>query len=481
MSLNSFGVGMSPSAYVSNATARLKQMDHRPLNAFQLQAVLMTAGTVILDGLDNQMLGLAAPSLIAEWAIDRSALGWVFALGFIGMAFGTIVSGWIGDKFGRRSALILGVVIFGVATFLTGFSTNLEQVALLRTIAGIGLGGVPGTAAAMISEYTPIKWRTVAVTFGVVCVSIGGILGGVMAALILPSMGWRWLFYIGGVLPLVFAATLYFILPESPRFLLSRPNRFEELERILVKMKLLKSDVSSEEVAAAKDIEAKTEQSVATFIIEEGDTDNETSGGIVSSKLLLKGRLLRDTLALCVAMFSGMFMIYLMFNWAPTLLDSQGFDLAVASFGLTVFNIGGTIGALIASIAMIRFGSRPILIMMAIIGSIVCGALAFIEISGGQNKFFLLLGLTLLGLSASAAQSAMFAVGTNVFPTALRARGMGVMGASGRIGAIISAFAGSLLIGWNNFGFFGVLAILMLVNCAGFALIKAHVPKAANG
>ena len=147
-------------------------LDDLPMSAFQLWSVLMIAATVILDGLDNQMLGLAAPSLLKQWGIGREALGSVFALGFVGMAVGTLTSGWVGDRFGRRGALIIGVAIFGVATLLTGFTNALWQVAMLKMLAGVGLGGVPGTASAMIAEFTPVRWRSIAVTFGVVCVSM---------------------------------------------------------------------------------------------------------------------------------------------------------------------------------------------------------------------------------------------------------------------------------------------------------------------
>ncbi|WP_254914370.1 MFS transporter, partial [Sphingobium sp. Z007] len=81
-------------------------LDDIPMSSYQIWSVLMIAATVILDGLDNQMLGLAAPSLLKEWGIDRTALGSVFALGFVGMAIGTLTSGWVGDRFGRRGALI---------------------------------------------------------------------------------------------------------------------------------------------------------------------------------------------------------------------------------------------------------------------------------------------------------------------------------------------------------------------------------------
>jgi len=427
-------------------------LDSLPMSSFQVWAILMIAATVILDGLDNQMLGLAAPSLIREWGIDKQSLGFVFALGFVGMAIGTLVSGWLGDRKGRRNALLAGVAIFGAATLLTGFSTSIVMVAACKMLAGVGLGGVPGTASAMIAEFTSARWRSVAVTLGVVCVSIGGILGGVAAAIILPGLGWRWMFYFGGMATLSFVALLYFILPESPRFLATRPARARELQAMYARM--------GHAVAAP----------VVTIL------GTPLPAPKVPMRALLQGSLKRDSLALSVAMFTGMFMIYLMFNWAPTLLFSAGFDLSTASLGLTSFNIGGTIGAMIASLIMVRLGSRAPLIVMAFVGAIVCAALALLPIAGAKNESVLLMFLCMLGVFGSAAQSAMFAVGAHAFPTILRARGLGLMGAAGRIGAIMSAFLGAWLVTAGNFGFFGMLAILMLVNCIGFAIVRGHVP-----
>lgn len=426
-------------------------LDDLPLSSFQVWTVLMIAAAVVLDGLDNQMLGLAAPALLREWSIERDTLGLVFALGFVGMAFGTLAAGYIGDRFGRRGALLTGVGVFGLATLLTGFSTSLWHLAVLKTLAGVGLGGVPGTASAMIAEFTPARWRSAAVTFGVVCVSIGGILGGVAAAAILPVLGWRWLFFVAGAITIIFTAVLLWLLPESPSFLERRPEQRLRHDQLLRRMG----------VPEAADVRSGAPRAQAAH---------------VPFSTLFQGRLLRDSLALSLAMFSGMFMIYLMFNWSPTLLSSSGFGLASASLGLTSFNIGGTMGALGASFAMIRFGSRPTLVAMAVVGAAVCGFLALVDMDGGRNETAMLAGLVALGLFASAAQSAMFAVGAYAFPTAVRGRGLGLMGAAGRAGAILSSVAGAGLIGGGNGRFFGVLAALMLVNALGFIFVRGHVP-----
>ncbi|WP_245978813.1 MFS transporter [Aurantiacibacter xanthus] len=427
-------------------------LDALPLSYYQIWSVLMIAATVVLDGLDNQMLGLAAPSLLAEWSISRDTLGMVFALGFVGMAIGTIVSGVIGDLFGRRGALLMGVGIFGVATLLTGLSTALWQVALLKFLAGVGLGGVPGTASAMIAEFTPARWRSQAVTFGVVCVSIGGVLGGLAAALILPTLGWRWLFYLGGGITMAFVAYLWSVLPESPQYLLDRRHRRAEFEKVMTR-------IGHPDPAG---------------VVPHG-THGEAEKLPFSTLFGAAHR--RDTLALALAMFSGMFMIYLMFNWAPTMLTSSGYDLQAASLGLTSFNMGGVIGAMLASFAIIRLGSRITLVAMATVGTLVCGVLAVLPMTDGGNETAMLGLLVAMGLFASAAQSAMFAVGAHAFPTGVRARGLGTMGVAGRAGAIVSAVAGAWLIGGGPQTFFGALAGLMLVNAVGFLVVRSHIPR----
>ncbi|GGD79855.1 MFS transporter [Croceicoccus mobilis] len=427
-------------------------LDALPLSYYQIWSVLMIAATVVLDGLDNQMLGLAAPSLIAEWDISRDTLGMVFALGFVGMAIGTLVSGVIGDLVGRRGALLIGVSLFGIATLLTGFSTALWQVAVLKFLAGAGLGGVPGTASAMIAEFTPARWRSQAVTFGVVCVSIGGVLGGLAAAAILPSLGWRWLFYLGGAITIAFVLYLLLVLPESPQYLLDSGKRRVEFEKVMTR-------IGHPDPASLK---------------------AEGAGGEVEKmpfSALFGAAHLRDTLALALAMFSGMFMIYLMFNWAPTMLTTSGYDLKLASLGLTSFNMGGVIGAMLASFAIIKLGSRITLVTMALVGTLVCTALAILPMGAGGNENAMLGLLVAMGLFASAAQSAMFAVGAHAFPTGVRARGLGTMGLSGRAGAIVSALAGAWLIGGGAQMFFGALAVLMLVNAIGFLIVQSHIPR----
>lgn len=423
----------------------------RGVRLYRLGVVMLIALTVVLDGLDNQMLGLAAPALLHEWGLERSILGGIFALGFVGMALGTLLAGQIGDQHGRRVALLLGVALFGAATLVTGYAGAVWHLALLKALAGVGLGGVPGTAAAMIAEFTTARWRSLAVTFGVVCVSIGGILGGGMAATLLPLLGWRWLFWASGALTMVVALILLRCLPESPGFMARDANRRDELVRLLRRLG---------EISAAPPPRA------AAALPPLGE--------------LLKGDLARSTMGLSAAMLSGMFLIYLMFNWAPMLLSAQGFSLRETSLGLTWFNMGGTAGAMLAALAIMRVGSQLTLPLMAGLGALVCALLASVPMLLAGHGAGVMIALALLGMTASAAQSAMFALGAHAFPLPLRARGMGLMGAAGRIGALASAFAGSWLVVGRT-GFFATLGALMVVNMASFLAVRGHIPPLGRG
>jgi AAHS family 4-hydroxybenzoate transporter-like MFS transporter len=247
----------------------------------------------------------------------------------------------------------------------------------------------------MIAEFTTARWRSLAVTFGVVCVSIGGILGGGAAATILPAFGWRWLFWCSGLATIAALVTLVWLLPESPGYLARQPSRRSELELLLQRL--------------GDDMPSGTSRPVSMPPLSD----------------LLSGDLARDTLGLSTAMLSGMFLVYLMFNWAPTMLAAQGFALRDTSLGLTWYNIGGTTGAIMAALAVMGLGSRVTLPTLAGLAVLMCAALAFMPSNTGSQGVLVMIGLTLLGLTGSAAQSAMFALGAYAFPLPLRGRGWG--------------------------------------------------------
>ena len=167
------------------------RIDSGPWTAWQKRVVLLVALAIILDGFDNQILGFVAPVLLKQWGITRDALAPVFAAGFFGMVVGAMAGGFLGDRLGRRPALIGSVVVFGVATGLTALADNLFTLGALRAVAGLGLGGAMPNAATLLAEFAPRRWRSLSVTLGIVCIPLGGVGGGFVAAALLPVWGWH--------------------------------------------------------------------------------------------------------------------------------------------------------------------------------------------------------------------------------------------------------------------------------------------------
>src|SRR5688572_16325161 len=191
------------------------ELGSRSVAGVPLSVFLGTFLIMVLDGLDVQLIGFAAPALIGEYGISRSALGPALAASVIGMSVGAVGIGPVGDRWGRRPALLLSAVLFGVMTLLTATATSVGTLALWRFLTGIGLGAALPGAVALMAEFAPARHRSQLVVMSLLGVPVGGIVGSALAAEVIPELGWRAIFVVGGVLPIVAAALLFFVLPED--------------------------------------------------------------------------------------------------------------------------------------------------------------------------------------------------------------------------------------------------------------------------
>ena len=155
-------------------------LDEARWSTYQKLLIVATASTIILDGLDNQLLGAAVPAMMREWTLKSPAFVPVQTAGMIGMMIGGAIGGVIGDRLGRRIALIGSVITFGVLTVFVSLSGGIGMLTALRFFAGLGLGGAMPNAAALSSEYVPIRQRPFAVTLTIVCIPLGGSLAGLV-------------------------------------------------------------------------------------------------------------------------------------------------------------------------------------------------------------------------------------------------------------------------------------------------------------
>ena len=416
--------------------------------------VLLTALTIVFDGVDNQLLGIAVPAMMRDWAVPRGAFRAIVASGMVGMMLGGALAGVVGDRMGRRVALIGSVLIFGVLTAAAALVDSLWALGVLRFLAGLGLGGAMPNAAALASEYVPRRHRPFAITLTIVCVPLGATLAALVAGYVMPVFGWRTLFAIGGALPLLAVVVLLRFLPESPRFLARHPERWPELEQLLRQI--------GHTVTAGSRFVDLGEQAVPR----------------ASVGALFTRDFRRDTTALWGAMFACMLAVYTAFNWVPTMLAGAGLGLSVASNGIGAFNLGGVAGAICGGLIIARIGSRPT--MLSIAAGAVCGAvtLALMPITASSNAVPIIAMLGVTGACINALQTTLYALAAHVYPTTVRATGVGTAVAFGRIGGVMSSYAGEWALGAGGTNaFFTLMAGSMAIVFVCLALVGRHVPR----
>src|SRR5688572_19675211 len=174
-------------------------LDAGRVGNYQRWLIVLTALTIVFDGIDNQLLGVVIPTVMTEWGVARSAFAPVVSLGIAGMMVGGALAGMAGDLIGRRTALIASMAVFGAMTLAAATVRDISTLAVLRFAAGIGLGGAMPNAATLVAEYVPRAQRPMAVTATIVCVPLGAMLAGLLGSQFLPTTGWRPLFVAGGI------------------------------------------------------------------------------------------------------------------------------------------------------------------------------------------------------------------------------------------------------------------------------------------
>lgn len=432
-------------------------LDDAPWGGFQKRILLLTAIAVVFDGLDNQLIGFAAPALIRDWGIDKADLVPIIAASLIAMTIGTAIAGFVADRIGRRPTLIASVALFGVASAAIALAPNLTVLFTLRLIAALGLGGAMPTATALVAEFTPRRNRSLAVTLGIVCVPLGGLLGGLLAATILPSMGWRALFLIGGLLPLVAALVFVVTLPESPQMLHARGDE-TRLRTVLRRCGIMVADDDA-------------------LVANTGETavGDDRKGG--PRALFAKGYA-RDTVMIWFAFFTCLLAVYSVFNWAPTYLADRGLDLRAASTGLAAFNFGGIAGAITCGWLIDRFGSRWPLSLLSAVAVLVGIGIVVRPLHADVSSEAILFIFGVLGFAINGVQTTLFALAASLYPAATRATGVGMALGVGRLGAVLSSAAGATAIAMGGSSYFALIALAMAGAFLSVMLLRRHTPPA---
>jgi len=432
-------------------------LDEGRWTTYQKLLVFGTALTIILDGVDNQLLPNTIPTLIREWGQPREAFLNALASGPFGMMIGGLLGGVMGDRFGRRTALLASVLTFAVLTLAIAFVNDVDTLLILRLLSGVGLGGAMPNAATLASEYVPRRQRPSAVTFTIVCIPLGGFVAAELAARIIPAYGWRFLFIVGGLIPLVLAIVLWKVLPESPRYLAQRKERWPELTRL---MRRIGHDVPPDVVY----------------------TETVTAGAPAKrAKVsdLFAPVFARDSIGLWGSFFFCLMVNYVAIQLVPAMLSAAKFAQPAASRGLTMVNIGGVTGAILGALLIQRMGSRLTMLGMSAIAVVCSLVMARIPLDP-MDTFALMTMFLITGGLLNAVQTTMYALAAHVYPTEIRSTGVGAAVAFGRVGNVLAVYVGNyaLRLGGSP-AYFTCWAILMGLVFLSLAVVRRHVPRSA--
>ncbi len=425
-------------------------IDRHPVTPFQIGVLILCMLVAALDGFDTQAIGYTAPALAGVLHLARDQLGQVGSAGLVGAAIGALSFGPCADLLGRKWFMIIAMIVFAVFSFFTAHSTTLDQLLAFRFLAGLGLGGVTPAFLAMGAELAPKRLRDVFVTVLFASFPGGGLIGSLTSAWVIPTFGWRSVFYIGAVAPLVIAAILAIWLPESIRFLLARNIRQDEVRRTLER--IMPGEVPAD--------------------VELVGPPDPARQGVPVTHLFTEKRAV-PTLLLWVPFFMVFMILVTVTFWTPALLNSVGFSLSSAALIIGLNNFGSACASALSGWAVHRFGAYRVLIPGFILGGL---CLAWF---GQATSSVVTLGLAslLAGFFVGGTGTGLIAVAAGMYPTAIRSTGIGWAMGMGRVGQFFGPVLAGLLvgIGVKAGGLFYAAAVPCLIGAVFlFALMLAR-------
>ena len=398
-------------------------IDERPVGRLQLLVFLCCAAVSLLDGMDTQSIGVAAPFIAQELGLRAAEFGPIFSAALLGAALGSVGFGLMADRAGRKPLLLLALLMMAVFTWLTACAPSRLWLLGLRFMAGVGLGGATPCFIALTSEYAPQRSRGAWVTAMWTGFPLGIMFGAVTNALLIPHFGWRAIFYVGGVAPALLMLVLARVLPESLIFLTLQANRSAAARVILDRL--------------GAPVPAPPMVLVA---------DDDRLSGMPLWHVFTEGRAL-GTLLLWVPFFSGFGILAVSLLWTPLLLRASGISAPETSFVVALNGLGALIGQGTAGRLVERFGVVATLVPAFILGGAATAGLGYSATSVALAATFTgLLGLFIgLGTGGAIAMAAM------IYPTTIRSTGIGLAMACGRLGQVGAPLVtGALLgLGWH--------------------------------
>ena len=366
------------------------------MSRLQLFVVVLTVGLNALDGFDVMSISFASPGIASEWGISRTALGIVLSMELIGMGLGSVLLGGAADRFGRRPTILGCVIAMTIGMYMASTVSSVNALCAWRIVTGLGIGGLLAAINAMVAEFSNAKREPLSVSILAVGYPVGAVLGGLVVARLLRTHDWRSIFQLGAVMTGIFIPLVLFYLPESVHWLARKQpdGALERINRTLARM-------GHATVTALPQIAAEVRRR--------------------SQADLFSPALIRSTVIVTLAYAFHMLPFYFMLKWVPKIVVDLGFAASAAAGVLVWANVGGALGGLALGLLTLRFGLKPLTIVVLLLTTVM------VAIFGHTPPDLQQLSLicAAAGFCINAAIVGMYALFAQAFPTHVRASGTG--------------------------------------------------------
>jgi MFS transporter, AAHS family, vanillate permease len=434
----------APSTPVSSQALVAEVIDHGPITAQQLIVVALCLILNMLDGFDITAMAVAVNSIGNELALAEDKLGLVFSFALAGMMIGAMFLAAVSDVIGRRKVILICVVGIGVTVILTGFVESLWSLILLRFISGLGAGAMLAGQATLAYEYSPAKFRSLAVATVTAGYPLGAMMTGLVASEMVPVYGWRSIFFLGGGATLIVGAVAYFLMPESLQFLFEKRPKgaLQKSNKILKKLKR----------APLADLP----------VVETQGGVNAGKSSVISNMLaLMTPAHRRSTLSLWLTFFLCFCALYFLMSWIPKMVINSGLSEQTGNYAFSLFNLGGVIGIFILGAMGTRWKLTNLVSFFLLAAAIAM--IVFASLPTQENMLLIL--ILIIGILQQGGFTGLYIVATKIYPTEIRSTGVGWAIGLGRFGAVIGpAVAGvTIASGFSMASNFYIFAIPMMI------------------
>lgn len=420
-------------------------IDRSPMGARQWLIIAIALFLNALDGYDMVAMAFGAGPVSEEFALSNSFLGWLLSAALIGIGLGSFFLAPLADRLGRTTLITVSLIIDLVGLVLTALAPTFSLLLFFRLITGIGVGGVLVCVTVLVSEYSNLRFRGLAVAIYASGYGLGASFCGVIAS---TFDSWQPIFWVGATLTVVALILTVAVVPESADFLAAR-GRMDAVRTITAKLGL-KSEVSVRPRTTHK----------------------------ASYKDLISPQFLRTSIKLWLAFSFIMFAYNFTSQWTPKLLTAEGLTAQQGIIGGIMLSFGGAIGAILFGLFTTRIDARPLLIAFCLVSSVVL--VGFINSTAVPTLMFAL-GVG-VGLSLNACISGLYTVTPEVYPSALRTTGTGAAIGIARVGATLAPILAGYLLetGWTPTGLYtlagvtAVLAALSLIGVRAYTATTKH-------